>query len=69
MIINDTRNKAKELNFENLEAGKVYVSSRLQKYMLCVDGYVACLVSGELFDLDECIGDTFTEVNARLEIY
>ena len=69
MIINDTRGKSKELSFENLEAGKVYASHRLQKYVLCIDGYVACLVSGELFDLDECASDIFTEVNAKLEIY
>ena len=36
MIINDTRGKTEELSLENLEAGKVYVSHRLQKYLLCV---------------------------------
>lgn len=69
MIINDTRGKAKELHFENLEAGKVYVSHRLQKYVFCSSHGVVCLVSGDLFDFDECLGDIFTEVNARLEIY
>ena len=76
MKINDTRGKSKELTFEELEAGKVYISSRLQKYvMFCNLGlsttgndYTVCLETGELFNLEEMYGDVFTEVSAVLQI-
>lgn len=70
MEINDIRGKTKELTFGELEVGRVYVSTRLQKYfMMTKDHYTVCLETGELFDADEHRGDVFTEVKARLEIY
>lgn len=70
MIINDVRNTRKELSWSELKNGQVYVSNRLQKYILKTsDDYVVCLDSGELFDPDECMGDVFNSVNAKLEVY
>lgn len=70
MEINDLRFVSKELKFDDLEAGKVYISSRMLKYMMrTVDLYNVCLVSGDLSCKEDHYGDVFTEVNARLEIY
>lgn len=56
MIINDVRNTRKELAWSELKNGQVYVSNRLQKYVLKTnDDFVVCLDSGELFDPDECL--------------
>lgn len=69
MQVNDLRGKTVELGFDDLEASKVYVSHRLQKYVLSTDsGYIVCVESGEMWDGDECQGDVFTEVNAVLQI-
>ena len=70
MKVNDLRGKLdKEYSFDDLEAGRVYVSSRFQKYMIYTqDGYTLCLESGERFDRNEHSGDVFTEVNAVLQI-
>lgn len=69
MKVNDLRGKAAELSFDDLEHGKVYVSSRFQKYVLYAkDDFTVCLESGEAFDRDGHHGDVFTEVNAVLQI-
>lgn len=74
MKINDNRGKAKELTFDDLQAGQVYVSHRLQKYVLGTQQWdedtllIVCLESGEIFDYVECCGDVFTEVNAVLQV-
>lgn len=70
MKVNDLRGKLdKELIFNDLEAGRVYVSSRFQKYMIYTqDDYTICLESGERFDRTDHDGDVFTEVNAVLQI-
>lgn len=71
MKINDQRFKKQELSFEQLDCGKVYVSSRLQKYVMSISGhhgysYIVDLEDGEVYDEDECNGDVFTPVEAEL---
>jgi len=69
MIINDLRGRVKELDWANLEFGEVYVSNRLQKYMMFTQEYKTVdLQSGEMFDEDEHLGDVFFLLKARLEI-
>jgi len=73
MKINDMRFKKQELPFEELDSGKVYVSSRLQKYVMSTSGhhgynYVVDLDSGEVFDYDELYEDVFTPVEAEVII-
>lgn len=73
MNIIDNRFKKQELIFEELESGKVYVSSRLQKYVMGTTGhrgynYVVDLESGEVYDDVELDGDVFTPVEAELII-
>lgn len=71
MIITDMRFKKQELSFEELLCGLVYVSHRLQKYVMATSGhhgynYVVDLEDGEVYDEDECNGDVFTPVEAEL---
>lgn len=69
MKINDMRAYPKPYTFSELKAGEVYVSSRLQKYvMMTQDDATVCLESGEMFDSDEHSGDEFIHANAKLEI-
>lgn len=69
MKINDLRFKKQELTLDELECGRVYVSSRLQKYLLLTsEDLLVCLETGEAFDEDECEGDVFTPVEAELVI-
>lgn len=69
MKVNDLRHQKQELSFHELEAGKVYVSSRLQRYVIMTKELsTVCLQSGELFEADEHDGDVFEPVNAVLEI-
>lgn len=69
MKVNDLRGKAAEISFDDLEQGKVYVSSRFQKYMIySSEAATVCLETGEVFDIDEHNGDVFTKVNAVLQI-
>ncbi len=52
MNINDMRHKKQELSFDDLEAGKVYVSCRFQKYVMKIleESNTICLETGEVFD-------------------
>lgn len=69
MNINDRSREFKELGWELLVFGQVYISSRFQKYMIFTQDYkTVCLDSGEVYDEDEHKGDVFTPVNATLEI-
>lgn len=69
MNINDKRFTQKEIAWDALLEGQVYVSSRKQKYMLTTqEGTVVCLESGEVFDADEMKGDVFIPVTCTLEI-
>lgn len=69
MIIDDRRFDKKELSWGELEAKGVYVSHRLQKYVMKTDdAYVVCLETAELFDRDECLGDLFEPVRATLVV-
>lgn len=70
MLIDDQRHKRKEIAWSEMESAQIYIAHKLQKYLIKTnDMYVVCLESGELFDQDELMGDVFTSVNARLEIY
>jgi len=69
MIINDKRNKSREISWADLKFGEVYISNRLQKYMMYTQEYKTIdLDSGEMFDEDEHFGDVFYPVKATLEI-
>lgn len=69
MKINDQRNKKTEFKFDELAYGQVYVSNRLQKYVMRTQNCsVICLESGELFDDDECDGDVFIPVQCELVV-
>lgn len=73
MKINDARFKKEELLWDDLEMGKVYVSSQKQKYVMHVhieqDVYMnICLEGGEAYDWEDHLGDRFTLVDAVLEI-
>lgn len=69
MNINDRSREFKELGWELLVFGQVYISNRFQKYMIFTQDYkTVCLDSGEVYDEDEHKGDVFTPVNATLEI-
>lgn len=69
MKINDLRFEKKELSWDDLEHGEVYVSSRYQKYLFFSQAnQTICLDTGEVFDKDEHKGDTFTHVQATMEI-
>lgn len=69
MKVNDQRHQKQEFSFDELEAGKVYISHRMAKYVIKTDDlYTVCVESGVLFDEDEHAGDVFEPVNAVLEI-
>lgn len=69
MKINDMRSKKQELSFEELEDAKVYVSSRLQKYVFKTVEYgVVCLETGVIYDDVQLDGDVFTPVEAEMII-
>lgn len=69
MNIIDNRFKKQELSFEELEDAKVYVSSRLQKYVFKTKYVVVvCLETGETYDDVQLDGDVFTPVEAEMII-
>ena len=69
MNINDRSREFKELGWDLLVFGQVYISSRFQKYTIFTQDYkTVCLDSGEVYDEDEHKGDVFTPVNATLEV-
>jgi len=69
MKVNDLRNKKQELSFDDLNCGFVYISSRLQKYLLMTeDDTMVCLESGSVFHDHQFNGDVFEPVSAVLEI-
>lgn len=69
MKIIDNRHKKQELSFEELVDAKVYVSSRLQKYVFKTKYVVVvCLETGETYDDVQLDGDVFTPVEAEVII-
>lgn len=69
MKVNDIRGKSQEFTFDELEAGRVYTSTRFQKYLLMTDDmYTVCLETGEMIGCDQHVGDIFIPVNAVLEV-
>lgn len=73
MIIQDNRFKKKELSFDQLQTGELYVSSRLQAYVVhtAMDevGYFNVnLEDGTLYFPDDHIGDVFEPVKATLVV-
>lgn len=73
MNITDNRFKKQELNWDELETGKVYISHRLQKYVMMTSGIekvecIVCLETGELYSETECKGDVFEPVKATLVV-
>lgn len=69
MKINDQRHIAKTVSWINLKAGEVYISSRLQKYMIFTDtDQLVCLETGYLTDFGDHEGDEFIHIKATLEI-
>ena len=69
MKINDKRSNSKDILWEALVEGQVYVSHRFQKYMIfTAESNMVDLDCGEEYDVTNFDGDTFTHVNARLEI-
>lgn len=69
MKVNDQRYQKQELSFDQLETGKVYVSHKLQKYIIKTDHVLTvCLDSGVVIQKGEHDGDVFEPVNAVLEI-
>lgn len=71
MNIDDRRFDKKELSWGELETGTVYVSHRLQRYVMMTSGIervecIVCLETGELYSETECQGDVFEPVKARL---
>jgi len=69
MKIIDARFKKQELSFEELVGAKVYVSSRLQKYVFKTKYIVVvCLETGETYDDVQLDGDVFTPVEAEMII-
>lgn len=68
MNITDNRFKKQELNWDELETGKVYVSHRLQKYVMMTDSEcLACLETGQLYN-GESSCDVFEPVKATLVV-
>lgn len=69
MKIHDLRAYHKDYKLSDLKAGEVYISSRLQKYMIFTDtDQLVCLETGYLTDSSDHEGDEFNHVNAKLEI-
>lgn len=73
MNIKDNRFKKKELSWGELETKEVYVSHRLQKYVMMTSGIervecIVCLETGELYSEAECKGDFFGPVKATLVV-
>lgn len=74
MNITDNRFKKQELSFDELEAGKVYVSHKLQKYVMASMPWgndsllLMCLETGEIFAEDGCDGAGFEPVKATLVV-
>lgn len=60
MVINDRSLEFKQIGWELLVFGQVYISNRYQKYMIFTQDYkTVCLDSGEVYDEDEHKGDVF----------
>ncbi len=69
MKVNDLRHQKQELSFDELEWGKCYVSSRLQKYLIFTeDSTMVCLQTGATYQESGFRGDVFEPVSAVLEI-
>lgn len=70
MKINDTRGKTQNLKFDELIAGEVYVSCRLQVYILATEEDISVDIDdGTVYrDHDFNDDDEFIPVHARLEI-
>ncbi len=70
MKVNDQRHQKQELSISELEAPNVYVSSRMQKYLMKVlnEDWLVCLETGQAYYGSEFDGDVFEPVNAVLEI-
>lgn len=67
MKIDDRRHARTEVSFDELEAGKVYISHHFGKYMMCTsEDVTVCLETGEIRDRDEHTGDIFYPVKATL---
>ena len=74
MNITDNRFKKQELLWEELECGRVYISHKLQKYVMASMPWgndsmlLMCLETGEIFAEDECDGDGFEPVKTTLVV-
>lgn len=69
MKVNDKRFVKQEVGVDDLLNNEVYVSSRLQRYILVtMQGNVVCLETGEEYNLAELIGDVFEPVKASLVV-
>lgn len=73
MIIDDKRFVKKELSWDELEAGKVYISHKFQKYVMGAkdsDGYllIVCLETGAVNVGDDYQVDSFEPVKATLVV-
>lgn len=73
MIIDDKRFVKKELSWDELETSSVYISHRLQKYVMMTSGIervecIVCLETGELYSEAECLGDVFEPVKVTLVV-
>lgn len=69
MKIDDQRFVKQEVGVDDLLNNVVYVSSRLQRYLLVtMQGNMVCLETGEEYNLAELEGDAFTPVKATLVV-
>lgn len=73
MNIDDRRFLKKEFSWDELETSGVYISHRLQKYVMMTSGIervecIVCLETGELYSEAECQGDVFQPVKATLVV-
>lgn len=70
MNINDIRHKKQELSFYDLEQGQIYISSRMQKYVILTGNEsLVCMETGDIWGHTEISrDDVYTPVKATLVI-